>query len=86
MRQNGLEAAVKRAAGKVPIFGICGGYQMLGCEIADPFGGGGGQIRGMELLPVRTVLQKEKHRCQIDGNWKRWKAFSPDLRDMSSRI
>ena len=25
MRQNGLEAAVKRAAGKVPIFGICGG-------------------------------------------------------------
>ena len=21
----------------------------------------------MELLPVRTVLQKEKHRCQIDG-------------------
>ena len=28
----------------------------------------GGQIRGMELLPVRTVLQKEKHRCQTDGN------------------
>ena len=68
MRQNGLEAAVKRAAGKVPIFGICGGYQMLGCEIADPFGvEEGGQIRGMELLPVRTVLQKEKHRCQTDG-------------------
>ena len=68
MRQNGLEAAVKRAAGKVPIFGICGGYQMLGCEIADPAGvEEGGQIRGMELLPVRTVLQKEKHRCQIDG-------------------
>lgn len=58
---------------------------MLGCEIADPAGvEEGGQIRGMELLPVRTVLQKEKHRCQIDGNWKRWKAFSPDLRDMSS--
>ena len=68
MRQNGLEAAVKRAAGKVPIFGICGGYQMLGCEIADPDSvEEGGQIRGMELLPVRTVLQKEKHRCQIDG-------------------
>ena len=68
MRQNGLEAAVKRAAGKVPIFGICGGYQMLGCEIADPDSvEEGGQIRGMELLPVRTVLQKEKHRCQTDG-------------------
>ena len=68
MRQNGLEAAIKRAAGKVPIFGICGGYQMLGCEIADPDSvEEGGQIRGMELLPVRTVLQKEKHRCQTDG-------------------
>ena len=68
MRQNGLEAAVKRAAGKVPIFGICGGYQMLGCEIADPDSvEEGGQIRGMELLPVRTVLQKEKHRCQTTG-------------------
>ena len=68
MRQNGLEAAVKRAASKVPIFGICGGYQMLGCEIADPDSvEEGGQIRGMELLPVRTVLQKEKHRCQTDG-------------------
>ena len=68
MRQNGLEAAVKRTAGKVPIFGICGGYQMLGCEIADPDSvEEGGQIRGMELLPVQTVLQKEKHRCQTDG-------------------
>ena len=68
MRQNGLEAAVKRAAGKVPIFGICGGYQMLGYEIADPDSvEEGGRIRGMELLPVRTVLQKEKHRCQTDG-------------------
>ena len=68
MRQNGLEAAIKRAVGKVPIFGICGGYQMLGCEIADPDSvEEGGQIRGMELLPVRTVLQKEKHRCQTNG-------------------
>ena len=68
IRQNGLEAAVKRAAGKVPIFGICGGYQMLGCEITDPDSvEEGGQIRGMELLPVRTVLQKEKHRCQTTG-------------------
>ena len=41
---------------------------MLGYEIADPDSvEEGGRIRGMELLPVRTVLQKEKHRCQTDG-------------------
>ena len=69
MRQNGLEAKILRYSGNGgAVFGICGGYQMLGCEIADPDSvEEGGQIRGMELLPVRTVLQKEKHRCQTTG-------------------
>ena len=69
MRQNGLEAAVKRLAGEIPVFGICGGYQMLGETIADPDGvEEGGSIRGMELLSVTTVLQKEKRRCQTEGS------------------
>lgn len=68
MRQNGLEAAVKKLAEDIPVFGICGGYQMLGVEIADPdVVEEGGKIRGMELLPLVTVLQKEKKRCQING-------------------
>ena len=68
MRQNGLETAVKRLAGEIPVFGICGGYQMLGETIADPDGvEEGGSIRGMELLSVTTVLQKEKRRCQTEG-------------------
>jgi len=68
MRQNGLEAAVKKLAEDIPVFGVCGGYQMLGNEISDPEGvEEGGYMRGMELLPVSTVLQKEKKRCQISG-------------------
>ena len=68
MRQNGLEAAVKKASENIPIFGICGGYQMLGESIADPDQvEEGGVIRGMELLSVQTVLQKEKRRCQAEG-------------------
>lgn len=66
MRQNGLEAAVKKL--QVPVFGICGGYQMLGMEISDPdHVEEGGAIRGMELLPGRTVLTKEKTRLQVEG-------------------
>lgn len=72
MRQNGLEAAVKKLAEEIPVFGICGGYQMLGQEIFDSEGvEEGGQMRGMELLPVSTVLMPEKKRCQIEGRIER---------------
>ncbi len=67
-RQNGLENAIKALAGKVPICGICGGYQMMGMEISDPENmEAGGCIKGMELLPVFTELQNQKVRRQIQG-------------------
>lgn len=72
MRQNGLEAAVKKLAEDIPVFGICGGYQMLGQEISDPDGvEEGGKMRGMELLPVSTILKAQKKRCQIEGKIER---------------
>ncbi len=68
LRESGMEAAVKKAAEHHPLFGICGGYQMLGTMIHDPDGvEEGGSIRGLELLQSETVLQKEKKRTQIQG-------------------
>lgn len=68
MRRNGLEAAVKKLAEDIPVFGICGGYQMLGYRISDPVKAEeGGTMRGMELLPVVTVLKEEKKRRQVSG-------------------
>lgn len=68
MRQNGMEAAVKKLAEDVPVFGICGGFQMLGQEVSDPDGTEcGGIMRGMELLPVKTVLMPQKTRRQTGG-------------------
>lgn len=69
MRQNGLEAAVLKLAseGKV-IFGICGGYQMLGETLFDPMKiEAGGKIRGMGLLPMDTVFEEEKVRTRVSG-------------------
>ena len=69
LRESGMEAAIKRrAADGVPIFGICGGYQMMGRRIADPLGAeGGGEIRGMELLNIDTVFGRQKRRTRISG-------------------
>ncbi len=72
MRENGLEAAIKKAAEDIPIFGICGGYQMLGNKISDPNGvEEGGQIEGMGLLGVQTVLTPKKIRARVSGNIER---------------
>ena len=70
LRESGLEAAIKKAVGKVPIFGICGGYQMLGKKIADPDNSeGGGEIEGMGLLKTSTVFSAEKHQTQTRGRF-----------------
>ena len=69
MRQNGLEAAVLKAAaaGKV-IFGVCGGFQMLGDTLSDPLRvEAGGTIKGMGLLPMDTVFAGEKTRTRAEG-------------------
>ncbi len=69
LRQNGLEAAVlKLYAEKVPIIGICGGYQMLGKSLSDPQGiEQGGNLRGMGLLDAETVFTAEKTRTRVDA-------------------
>jgi adenosylcobyric acid synthase len=51
------------------IFGICGGYQMLGKRISDPQGieGAPGEIAGLGLLDVETVLTSQKALRQVEG-------------------
>jgi cobyric acid synthase CobQ len=49
--------------GRTEIVGICGGLQILGTEIADPFGiesASGRGLPGLGLLGVRTMLAREK--------------------------
>jgi adenosylcobyric acid synthase len=50
------------------VLGICGGYQMLGRRISDPFGvEGGGEMDGLNLLPVETEMAKDKTTVQSRG-------------------
>jgi adenosylcobyric acid synthase len=50
------------------VLGICGGYQMLGRRISDPFGvEGSGAMDGLDLLPVETEMAKTKVTVQSRG-------------------
>lgn len=51
------------------ILGICGGYQMLGKTVSDPQGmeGPPGEIEGLKLLDVATVLTGDKTLRQVEG-------------------
>lgn len=69
MRENGLEAAIKKLAGAgTPVAGVCGGYQMLGEWLRDPYNvEGGGELRGMGFLNTETVFSPEKIRTRVSG-------------------
>lgn len=69
LRESGLEAAILKASDAgVPVLGICGGYQMLGQIISDPHGvEGGGEMRGLGLLPTHTVFDPDKRTVQSSG-------------------
>ena len=76
MRQNGLETAVLHKANNGPVvFGICGGYQMLGRSLSDPFGydsGHAGSITtGMALLNTETEFVENKRTIQMKGHFNR---------------
>lgn len=71
LRESGLEALVRKAnAAGTPVLGVCGGYQMLGEELKNPNHTEGDldQLKGMGLLPIRTVFseQKTRTRCQAE--------------------
>ncbi len=69
LKKTGLVDRIRELAddGTV-IFGICGGYQMLGRNISDPQNTeNGGLEEGLGLLPVDTVMDSEKTRTVFTG-------------------
>ena len=61
LRQSGLEAAILKAADAgTLIFGVCGGYQMLGRTVSDPEqveSAGVTEINGLGLLEMDTEFR-----------------------------
>ena len=84
LRQSGLENAICKATaeGKI-IFGICGGYQMLGKTLKDPHGvEAGGEMKGIGLLDTDTVFTEKKTRTRVTGRFKKVGGILQNLSDM----
>ena len=71
LRQSGLEAAILKAADAgTLVFGICGGYQMLGRTVSDPEhveAADVTEINGLGLLEMDTEFRGEKVQTQTRG-------------------
>jgi len=68
LRKRGFDEALRaRAERHESILGVCGGYQMLGTLIDDDVESATGSVKGLGLLPVRTVFQPEKVLAQVEA-------------------
>ncbi len=63
LRDTGLANAICRAheRGKT-VIGICGGYQILGNKVSDPYAveGATAEMKGLGLLPVVSIIERHK--------------------------
>jgi len=67
--RTGWRHAIRQFADKKHVFGICGGYQLMGKRVVDPHGVESPQkaITALDLLPVETLLEEEKIVRKISG-------------------
>ena len=61
LTETGLADAIREKAGKIPIVGICGGYQILGKKLSDPYSMEDPSIKeinGLGLLDIETKWER----------------------------
>jgi len=72
IKENGIADVIisMHQKGK-QVYGICGGFQMMGNEIADPFHveSSAERTKGLGLFPMKTVLEFEKRTVQQTFNF-----------------
>ncbi|MED3663499.1 cobyric acid synthase [Geobacillus stearothermophilus] len=71
MKKRGLASRIVSLVneGKARVVGLCGGYQMLGAVIRDPYGVETPllEVKGLGLLPIETTLERTKITIRTEG-------------------
>lgn len=75
LKKEGLDSVIKNKYSHIPIIGICGGYQMLGKSITDPFSieSHVQQEAGLGLFDIETELSQTKQTIQRNFQFKKFK-------------
>lgn len=82
IKENGMGQEIIKASRKgTPIVGICGGFQILGEKVLDPYGIEGDikELPGLGLLDTITIMEKEKRTIQYSGKLKNCKGLVEGL-------
>ncbi|MFR8777325.1 MAG: cobyric acid synthase [Enterocloster sp.] len=84
LRETGMEAAIQRKYGEgCFVFGVCGGFQMLGMRLSDPFGvEEGGTLRGLGLRWKRSFPGKTRPGEGIASVFEAWGEAAARAQDM----
>ncbi|MGL5761502.1 MAG: cobyric acid synthase, partial [Cetobacterium sp.] len=70
IKEKGIAQEIIKISRKgTPIIGICGGFQILGGKVLDPYGIEGDikELPGLGLLDIETTMEKEKVTTQYTG-------------------
>ena len=83
LKKSGWENFITKYAHRSGhILGICGGYQMMGRFVHDPKGleGTPGTSKGLNLLPIETVLKAPKITTRTRFLWKNIEGMGYEIR------
>ncbi|WP_346929371.1 cobyric acid synthase [Clostridium sp.] len=69
LKKSGLYNKIREYEGNGKIIGICGGYQMLGKVLEDPYGVETSleSMDGLDILPIKTVFEEKKVTTRVNG-------------------
>ncbi|WP_166382357.1 cobyric acid synthase [Polaribacter sp. 11A2H] len=75
LKKDGLDTIIKEQYKHIPVIGICGGYQMLGKTVKDPFSVESNvkSEEGLGLFQIDTTLSKTKQTVQRKFQFKDFK-------------
>ncbi|MGC8579904.1 MAG: cobyric acid synthase [bacterium] len=83
LKRTGLTVTIKQAYEKgIQVIGVCGGYQILGKTLYNPYGIEGKikKLNGIGILNIKTIFQKEKITAQVQARIVNGLAF--DIKDL----